>query len=126
MLLQPSFNEALLEMFRVDYIGTDPYISCEPCTVHHRLTSSDRFLVLCSDGLYEYFSNEEIVAHVTWFIENVPDGDPAQYLIAELLSRAATKNGNSFEHQMIISLVDLVKMKPAFPYDVCICRDGVS
>lgn len=98
--MQPSFNEALLEMFRVDYIGTDPYISCEPCTVHHRLTSSDRFLVLCSDGLYEYFSNEEIVAHVTWFIENVPDGDPAQYLIAELLSRAATKNGNSFEHQM--------------------------
>ncbi|KAF2602250.1 hypothetical protein F2Q70_00024284 [Brassica cretica] len=48
------------------------------------------------DGLYEYFSNEEIVAHVTWFIENVPDGDPAQYLIAELLSRAATKNGMEF------------------------------
>lgn len=95
-LKKPSFNEALLEMFRVDYIGTDPYISCEPCTVHHRLTSSDRFLVLCSDGLYEYFSNEEIVAHVTWFIENVPDGDPAQYLIAELLSRAATKNGMEF------------------------------
>ncbi|KAH0881870.1 hypothetical protein HID58_057966 [Brassica napus] len=41
-------------------------------------------------------SNEEIVAHVTWFIENVPDGDPAQYLIAELLSRAATKNGMEF------------------------------
>lgn len=92
-LLQPNFNEALLEMFQVDYIGTDPYITCEPCTVHHRLTSSDRFLVLCSDGLYEYFSNEEVVAHVTWFIENVPEGDPAQYLIAELLSRAATKNG---------------------------------
>ncbi|KAL0862084.1 hypothetical protein Bca101_041202 [Brassica carinata] len=95
-LKKPSFNEALLEMFRVDYIGTDPYLSCEPCTVHHRLTSSDRFLVLCSDGLYDYFSNEEIVAHVTWFIENVPDGDPAQYLIAELLSRAATKNGMEF------------------------------
>ncbi|KAF3579432.1 hypothetical protein DY000_02028324 [Brassica cretica] len=41
-------------------------------------------------------TNEEIVAHVTWFIENVPDGDPAQYLIAELLSRAATKNGMEF------------------------------
>lgn len=93
MLLQPNFNEALLEMFRVEYIGTDPYITCEPCTVHHRLTSSDRFMVLSSDGLYEYLSNEEVVAHVTWFIENVPEGDPAQYLIAELLSRAATKNG---------------------------------
>ncbi|XP_010512816.1 PREDICTED: protein phosphatase 2C 32-like [Camelina sativa] len=95
-LKKPNFNEALLEMFRVEYIGTDPYITCEPCTVHHRLTSSDRFMVLSSDGLYEYFSNEEVVAHVTWFIENVPEGDPAQYLIAELLSRAATKNGMEF------------------------------
>ncbi|VVB03559.1 unnamed protein product [Arabis nemorensis] len=99
-LKKPNFNEALLEMFRVDYIGTDPYITCEPCTVHHRLTSSDRFLVLSSDGLYEYFSNEEVVAHVTWFIENVPEGDPAQYLIAELLSRAATKNGMEF-HELL-------------------------
>lgn len=95
-LKKPNFNEALLEMFQVEYIGTDPYITCEPCTVHHRLTSSDRFMVLSSDGLYEYFSNEEVVAHVTWFIENVPEGDPAQYLIAELLSRAATKNGMEF------------------------------
>jgi hypothetical protein len=34
-----------------------------------------------------------VVAHVTWFMENVPEGDPAQYLIAELLFRAAKKNG---------------------------------
>ncbi|CAH2057696.1 unnamed protein product [Thlaspi arvense] len=39
---------------------------------------------------------KKVVAHVTWFIENVPEGDPAQYLIAELLSRAATKNGMEF------------------------------
>lgn len=90
---QPSCNKALLEMFRVDYVGNAPYISCIPNVIHHRLSSSDRFLVLSSDGLYQYFSNEEVVAHVTWFMENVPDGDPAQYLIAELLFRAAKKNG---------------------------------
>ncbi|XP_010544907.1 PREDICTED: protein phosphatase 2C 32 [Tarenaya hassleriana] len=95
-LKKPNFNEALLEMFRVDYVGTAPFINCIPSTVHHRLTSSDRFLVLSSDGLYEYFSNEEVVAHVSWFMDNVPEGDPAQYLIAELLSRAATKNGMEF------------------------------
>lgn len=84
-------------MFRVDYVGTAPYISWIPSLVHHRLSSSDRFLVLSSDGLYQYFSNEEVVAHVTWFMENVPEGDPAQYLIAELLFRAAKKNGQLSE-----------------------------
>ncbi|WCJ22576.1 Protein phosphatase 2C family protein [Euphorbia peplus] len=99
-LKKPTCNEALLEIFRVNYVGTDPYLSCIPSVVHHRLSSSDRFLVLSSDGLYQYFSNEEVVAHVTWFMENVPEGDPAQYLIAELLFRAAKKNGMDF-HELL-------------------------
>ncbi|KAJ6320074.1 hypothetical protein OIU78_015463 [Salix suchowensis] len=99
-LKKPTCNEALLEIFRIDYVGTNPYVSCIPSVAHHRLSSSDRFLVLSSDGLYQYFSNEEVVAHVKWFIENVPEGDPAQYLIAELLFRAAKKNGMDF-HELL-------------------------
>ncbi|XP_027367529.1 protein phosphatase 2C 32 isoform X2 [Abrus precatorius] len=99
-LKRPSFNEALLEVFQVDYVDTTPYLSCTPSVIHHRLSSSDRFLVLSSDGLYQYFSNEEVVAHVTWFMENVPGGDPAQYLIAELLLCAAKKNGMDF-HELL-------------------------
>lgn len=90
---QPGCNKALLEMFQIDYLGTAPYISCIPSVLHLQLSSNDRFLVLSSDGLYQYFSNEEVVAHITWFMEKVPEGDPAQYLIAELLFRAAKKNG---------------------------------
>ncbi|XP_058083505.1 protein phosphatase 2C 32-like isoform X2 [Magnolia sinica] len=92
-LKKPKCNEALLQMFRIEYIGTSPYLSCIPSVRHHRLSSNDQFLVLSSDGLYQYFSNEEVVSHVAWFMENIPDGDPAQNLIAELLSRAAKKNG---------------------------------
>ncbi|KAE8700959.1 Protein phosphatase 2C 32 [Hibiscus syriacus] len=99
-LKKPACNEALLEMFQIDYVGNAPYLSCIPSVVHHRLSSSDRFLVLSSDGLYQYFSNEEVVAHVTWFMENVPEGDPAQYLVAELLFRAANKNGMDF-HELL-------------------------
>ncbi|WOL09590.1 hypothetical protein Cni_G18343 [Canna indica] len=99
-LKKPNFNQALLEIFRVDYIGHLPYISCTPSVLHHRLCSSDRFLVLSSDGLYQYFSNEEVVSHVTWFMENAPEGDPAQYLIAELLTRAAKMNGMDF-HELL-------------------------
>ncbi|KAL6650016.1 hypothetical protein ACP70R_014240 [Stipagrostis hirtigluma subsp. patula] len=98
-LKKPKFNDALLQMFRIDYVGTSPYISCNPAVLHHRLCSNDRFLVLSSDGLYQYFSNDEVVSHVSWFMENVPEGDPAQYLVAELLCRAAKKNGAYVNYQ---------------------------
>ncbi|VAI59578.1 unnamed protein product [Triticum turgidum subsp. durum] len=80
-------------MFRNEYIGDAPYISCIPSLCHHKLTSRDQFLVLSSDGLYQYLSNEEVVLHVENFMERFPEGDPAQSLIEELLSRAAKKAG---------------------------------
>lgn len=91
--LQPKWNNALLEMFRNEYIGTAPYISCSPSLCHHKLGSNDQFLILSSDGLYQYFSNQEVVSYVESFMENSPEGDPAQHLIEELLFRAAKKAG---------------------------------
>lgn len=91
--LQPKWNNALLEMFQIDYKGTSPYINCLPSLYHHRLGSKDRFLILSSDGLYQYFTNEEAVSEVELFIALQPEGDPAQHLIQELLFRAAKKAG---------------------------------
>lgn len=93
MLAQPKLNDALLEMFRNEYIGTAPYISCSPSLHHHQLCPRDQFLVLSSDGLYQYLTNQEVVSHVESFMEKFPDGDPAQHLIEEVLSRAAMKAG---------------------------------
>lgn len=81
-------------MFRNEYIGNAPYVSCEPSLRHHHLCPRDQFLVLSSDGLYQYFSNQEVVSHVESFMDKFPDGDPAQHLIEELLLRAARKAGN--------------------------------
>ncbi|XP_043716455.1 protein phosphatase 2C 29-like [Telopea speciosissima] len=99
-LKQPKLNSALLEIFRNDYIGSAPYISCCPSLRHHKLGASDQFLVLSSDGLYQYFTNEEVVSHVEGFMERFPDGDPAQHLIEELLYRAAKKAGMDF-HELL-------------------------
>ncbi|CAH9134219.1 unnamed protein product [Cuscuta epithymum] len=99
-LKQPKLNDALLEMFRNEYIGQTPYISCIPSLRHHRLCPKDHFLVLSSDGLYQYLSNEEVVSHVEDFMEKCPDGDPAQHLIEELLFRAAKKAGMDF-HELL-------------------------
>ncbi|MCL7044101.1 hypothetical protein MKW94_009964 [Papaver nudicaule] len=99
-LKKPKLNNALLEMFRNEYIGTAPYISCSPSLCHHKLGPSDQFLVLSSDGLYQYFSNQEVVSQVETFMEKFPDGDPAQHLIEELLFRAAKKAGMDF-HELL-------------------------
>ncbi|ESQ51377.1 hypothetical protein EUTSA_v10016340mg [Eutrema salsugineum] len=99
-LKQPRWNNALLEMFQIDYKGTSPYINCLPSLYHHRLGSKDRFLILSSDGLYQYFTNEEAVSEVELFITLQPEGDPAQHLVQELLFRAAKKAGMDF-HELL-------------------------
>jgi hypothetical protein len=80
-------------MFRIDYIGNSPYITCLPSLYHHRLGPKDRFLILSSDGLYQYLTNEEAVYEVELFITLQPEGDPAQHLVEEVLFRAAKKAG---------------------------------
>ncbi|RDX94223.1 putative protein phosphatase 2C 4, partial [Mucuna pruriens] len=99
-LKQPKQNNAVLEIFRVSYIGESPYITCFPSVHHHKLSSNDKFLILSSDGLYQYFTNEEAAAKVESFITMFPDRDPAQLLIEEALSRAAKKAGMEF-HELL-------------------------
>ncbi|KAI3450407.1 hypothetical protein Pfo_007072 [Paulownia fortunei] len=99
-LKQPKWNNALLEVFRIDFIGTSPYINCLPSLYHHRLGPRDRFLILSSDGLYQYFTNEEAVSEVETFISWSPEGDPAQHLVEELLFRAAKRAGMDF-HELL-------------------------
>ncbi|KAI4340188.1 hypothetical protein MLD38_025051 [Melastoma candidum] len=99
-LKQPKWNDALLKMFRIDYIGNSPYINCAPSLVHHRLNPRDRFLILSSDGLNQYFSNEEEVSKVASFLTSFPEGDPTQHLVEEVLFRAAKQAGMDF-HELL-------------------------
>ena len=91
--MQPRWNKALLEVFRVSYVGTSPYITCRPFLRHHRLGSRDKFMIFSSDGLYDYFTNDEVVAQVEAFTARHPDEDPAKYLSHEILLRAANQAG---------------------------------
>ncbi|ONL96571.1 probable protein phosphatase 2C 31 [Zea mays] len=92
-LKQPKWNSRLLEAFKINYVGTDPYVTCAPSLCHHRIGSQDKFLVLSSDGLYQFFTNKEVVDQVEAFTAAEPDGDPAQHLVGELVNRAARKAG---------------------------------
>lgn len=121
MSVQPKWNDALLEMFRNEYIGTAPYISCSPSLCHHRLCPRDQFLVLSSDGLYQYLSNQEVVSLVESFMEKSPDGDPAQHLIEELLFRAAKKAGTLSFFYLLISYHLFFKLFFFFKCDLLKC-----
>ncbi|KAK1403576.1 PPM-type phosphatase domain-containing protein [Heracleum sosnowskyi] len=101
-LKQPKWNNALLEMFRIDYVGDSPYLNCLPWLRHHSLGPKDKFLILSSDGLYQYFTNEEAVAEVDLFNFLFPEGDPAQHLVEEVLFRAAKKAGLKFQELLDI------------------------
>lgn len=92
-------------MFRNEFIGTAPYVTCTPSLCHYKLGPTDQFLVLSSDGLYQYLSNEEVVLHVENFMQRFPDGDPAQSLIEELLFRAAKKAGKNYFLVIVESIV---------------------
>ncbi|RCV15544.1 hypothetical protein SETIT_3G064500v2 [Setaria italica] len=99
-LKEPRWNKALLQVFRVNYVGTAPYVTCRPFLRHHRLGSRDKFMILSSDGLYDYFTNEEVVAQVEAFTSRYPDEDPAKYLSHEILLRAANQAGMGF-HELL-------------------------
>ncbi|XP_041025498.1 probable protein phosphatase 2C 23 [Juglans microcarpa x Juglans regia] len=101
-LKQPKWNDALLEKFRIEYVGTSPYITCLPSLYHYRLGPRDRFLILSSDGLYQYLSNEEAVSQVEYFIDKYPKGDPAQHLIEQVLFQAAQKHGMELDELLDI------------------------
>ncbi|XP_019162713.1 PREDICTED: probable protein phosphatase 2C 4 [Ipomoea nil] len=99
-LKQPKWNNALLEAFQIDYKGNSPYINCLPSLHHHKLGPKDKFLILSSDGLYQYFTNAQAVSEVETFMSIFPDGDPAQHLIEEVIFRAAKKAGMDF-HELL-------------------------
>ncbi|KAM3262816.1 hypothetical protein ACQJBY_053126 [Aegilops geniculata] len=102
-LKEPKWNSMLLGAFKIDYIGKDPYINCIPSLRHHRIGPNDEFLVLSSDGLYQYFTNKEVVDQVERFTTVYPEGNPAEHLIREVLLRAARKAGMDYHELLNIS-----------------------
>lgn len=55
-----EFNrEPLFSRFRVPEPFVPPLLSAEPSVTVHMLSASDELLIIASDGLWEYLSNQE-------------------------------------------------------------------
>ncbi|CAO2822002.1 unnamed protein product [Amaranthus hypochondriacus] len=101
-LKKKVLNDALMGILRVRNLISPPYISTSPTVNVHRISRSDRFIVLGSDGLFDFFTNEEVVRLVHLFISKYPSGDPAKFLLEQLVIKAAECAGFSMEELMNI------------------------
>lgn len=99
-LKKRKFNDALMGILQVKNLCSPPYVHTNPHTLSHRVSEDDLFVVLGSDGLFDFFGNDEIVGIVSQFIQENPFGDPAKYLIEQLLVRAAQNADLSVEDLM--------------------------
>lgn len=105
--MQKVLNDALMGILRVRNLISPPYISTNPTVNAHRISRSDRFVVLGSDGLFDFFTNEEVVRMVHVFISKNPSGDPAKFLLEQLFIRAADCAGMLFSYFEIVKCVFL-------------------
>ncbi|QCD79981.1 pyruvate dehydrogenase phosphatase [Vigna unguiculata] len=101
-LKKKILNDALMGILRVRDLKSPPYISTQPSLNVHRISSSDQFVIVGSDGLFDFFSNDEAVKLVECYILSTPFGDPAKFLIEQLVARAAVSAGLSMEELMNI------------------------
>jgi serine/threonine protein phosphatase PrpC len=86
-------NNALMGILRVKNLFSPPYLGILPCISAHRVSHEDSFVVLGSDGLFDFFTNDEVVSHVYNYVQENSAGDPAKYMLEQLLLRAADNAG---------------------------------
>ncbi|KAH0880630.1 hypothetical protein HID58_068024, partial [Brassica napus] len=96
-LKKEKLNDALMGILRVRNLLSPPYVSVEPSMRVHKITESDHFVIVASDGLFDFFSNEEAIELVHGFIASNPCGDPAKYLLERLVAKAAARVGFTLE-----------------------------
>ncbi|XP_004508223.1 probable protein phosphatase 2C 40 [Cicer arietinum] len=99
-LKKKILNDALMGILRVRDLTSPPYISTQPSLNVHKISNSDQFVIVGSDGLFDFFSNAEAVKLVESYILSNPFGDPAKFLIEKLVARAADSAGFSMEELM--------------------------
>lgn len=101
-LKRKDMNDALMGILRVRNLISPPYVSVQPSLIAHEVSDSDHFVVLGSDGLFDFFSNDEVVNLVHSYTLKNPSGDPAKFLVEQLAARAADSAGFSMEELMSI------------------------
>uniref|UniRef100_A0A240SWW7 PPM-type phosphatase domain-containing protein n=1 Tax=Glossina morsitans morsitans TaxID=37546 RepID=A0A240SWW7_GLOMM len=87
----PVYGEASIPQ----HYYTPPYLTAEPEVEHHKLTPNDKFLVIASDGLWDFLTPSQVVGLVGEHLSSkrilepvkIPSGDVSLQSIADLLAQ---------------------------------------
>ncbi|KAI3864555.1 hypothetical protein MKX03_017012 [Papaver bracteatum] len=101
-LKKRKMNDALMGILQVPNLLSPPYVSTQPSLNVHRISKEDCFVVIGSDGLFDFITSDEAVKLVHKYILSNPSGDPAKFLLEQLVLRAADSAGFSTEELMRI------------------------
>ena len=101
-------------ILRVRNLSSPPYVYTNPHTLSHKVTEDDLFVVLGSDGLFDFFSNDEVVQLVYQFMHDSPFGDPAKYLIEQVVHKAAKQAGMPQKYVFDIQIVSVKSVEAHF------------
>lgn len=101
-LKKKKLNDALMGILQVRNLISPPYVSTQPSLNVRRISQSDRFVIVASDGLFDFFTNDEAVKLVHSYMLSNPSGDPSKFLLEQLVVRAANCAGFSMEELMNI------------------------
>lgn len=94
LAMQKCLNDALMGILGIRDLISPPYISSQPSLNVHKISNCDQFVIVASDGLFDFFTNDEAVEFVESYILSNPFGDPAKFLIEQLVARAADSAGH--------------------------------
>jgi len=92
-LKKANMNDALMGILRVQHLISPPYLTADPSVNMLRVDPDDQFVIIGSDGLFDFFTNDEVVNHIHQFLCDHPAGDPAKFMIDHLLLRVADNAG---------------------------------
>ena len=84
-------------------LKTPPYLTASPEIAHASLNENVGFLVLASDGLFDIFSNSDVIQEVSRFLENPKDRIDSN--VATHLIRAALTDNKG--HQYLSRMLSL-------------------
>ncbi len=82
---------------------TPPYITCEPEVTRHDFDPRDQFLLMASDGLWDYLSNDEAVEVASGVLQRgLGAGAACEALVDRVLTKAA------IQHKLSLSALQLL------------------
>lgn len=87
-----------------DNLVAEVGVTCDPDIHTHRLSTEDRFLLIGSDGLFQYLSNEECVNLVAQFID-LKDAEGACECLAKQATLKWQSQGREIDDITVILLI---------------------